>query len=397
MHPDIVVVGGGPIGLTTARIASEGGARVLVLERRAENAPPSCCTGVVTRRTLSILGASDRCVERGIRAVRVHFPGGRTISLRSQQEKAVVIDRRTLQRELAQRTREAGATLRYHSEAVEAVTGSVTVRSRGHTETIQASLVVGADGPCGRVAGWFSLQPPRAFVLAAQAELEARPHGDADSVDILLGRSVAPGFFAWSVPAQDGVVRVGVGVVPPHRPGPYLDRLLQRLHPTSRPLSRDAGMIPLERAPHPASPGVLLVGDAAGHVKPHSGGGLYTGGLCARAAGEAAVSIAERPDRRQAIESTYVTRCIEEIGHEQSFGTSVRHHALQLQDSEADRLAEALNDDALLSALAEHADIDMLHQLPDRLAADPRLWTPLLRLAPLLQPPRKAGSVADVL
>jgi digeranylgeranylglycerophospholipid reductase len=395
MHPDIVVVGGGPIGLTTARIASERGASVLVLERRAEDAPPSCCTGVVTRRTLAILGAPDRCVERGIHAVRVHFPGGRAISLRSQQEKAVVIDRRRLERELAQRTREAGAALHYHSEVVEAVKGSVTVRSGGCNETIEASLVVGADGPWSRVAGWFSLQRPRTFVLAAQVELEAPPHGDADSVDILLGRSVAPGFFAWSVPAQEGVVRVGVGVVPPHRPEPYLDRLLQRLYPDGRQLRRDVGMIPLERAPYPAGPGVLLVGDAAGHVKPHSGGGLYTGGLCARAAGEAAAHLARSPDLRRSVESTYAARCVEEIGREQAFGTSVRHHALQLKDSDADKLAEAMSDDVLLSALALHADIDMLHQLPDRLAADPRLWTSLLRLTPLLQPPMEASSVAD--
>jgi len=42
------------------------------------------------------------------------------------------------------------------------------------------------------------------------------------------------------------------------------------------------GTIPLEFAPRSYGEGVLLVGDAAGQVKPFSGGGIYTSLVAAR-------------------------------------------------------------------------------------------------------------------
>ena len=62
----------------------------------------------------------------------------------------------------------------------------------------------------------------------------------------------------------------------------------------------------------------------------------------------------------------------------------MRAHIAQLRDEDIEAVASALNDSQLLQFLADEADIDFFHQLPDQLASEPRLWSTLLNLVPLL-------------
>jgi flavin-dependent dehydrogenase len=345
-------------------------------------------------------------VLQEIRAIRIHLPTGRQIDLRSDQVKAVTIDRRQLEQELLVNARQAGADVCFNTKAMNAQDGTLHVQSSNEDLHIRTSVIIGADGPRSRVASWFSLAQPVHFVAAAQVELEdVSPH--MDRVDFFIGSEIAPGFFGWSVPAEAGIMRVGLGVLPPHVPTAFLDRFLAHYFPTARIRSRSAGWIPLGPAPQTTAQGVLLVGDAAGHVKPLSGGGLYTGGSCARIAGEIAAQIARsaariagevaaristRSSARIAgsndiaadLYTAYALRCAEIIGKEQAFGQSMRIHISKLGDEDIEAAAIALSDRQLLQFLADEADIDLFHQLPDRLASEPRLWSTLLRIVPLL-------------
>lgn len=394
MQPDIAIVGAGPIGLATARVAAESGARTLVVEKNPEGSAPSCCTGLVSPRTLSTLDVSTQCVLQEIRALRIHLPSGRQIDLRSDRVKAITIDRRQMERELLHNARKAGAEVQFNTEATDARVGTLHVRSGTEESCLRSGIIIGADGPRSRVASWFSLAQPSHFVAAAQVELDAVP-SHLDCVNVFLGSEVAPGFFGWSVPAEDGVLRLGLGVLPPHEPMAFLDRLLSKHYPAARVRSHSAGCIPLAPAPNPATSGALLVGDAAGHVKPLSGGGLYTGGLCAQIAGETAARIVgslaqiARSEDNADVLASYATRCLEAIGKEQAFGRSLRIHLSRLADKDVEAVAAALNDQQLLQFLADEADIDFFHQLPDRLTSEPRLWSTLLRIIPLL------GSLTD--
>ena len=383
MPTDVAIVGGGPIGLATARAAAEHGARTTVFERNSEASSPSCCTGLVSPRTLPTLGVSDDSVLREIHALRVHLPSGRQIDLRSESVKAVVIDRAVLEAELLLRAAEAGADIQFSAEVIGAEPGKLSVRSGSKIRSTTASVIVGADGPRSKVATWLSLEQPRSFVSATQVELEAIPTC-ADQVQVFVGNDVAPGFIGWSVPAQDGIIRVGLGAVAPHAPASLLNRLLAEHYPHARILTRSAGWIPLAPVAQPATRDALLVGDAAGHVKPLSGGGLYTGGLCARIAGETAAHSSGAESSTPELITIYPKRCLEAIGKELAFGRSIRQHLSQLTDEDAEAAATALDDSQFLQSLADYADIDHFHRLPDQLASDPYLWATILRIVPLL-------------
>ncbi|MBU1048410.1 NAD(P)/FAD-dependent oxidoreductase [Candidatus Bipolaricaulota bacterium] len=382
MYPDVAIVGAGPIGLATARAAAEAGARVLVVEKKPEGGASSCCTGLVSPGTLSVLGTTSQCVLQEIRALRIHLPSGRQIELRSNRLKAVTIDRLKLEQELLRNARTAGAEVHYCTDATGARAKTLDVRSSDGDLQFHPAVIIGADGPHSRVATWFSFEQPSQFAAAIQVELDAVA-GTRDWVDVFVGRGVAPGFFGWSVPAEKGILRVGLGVLPPHTPEEYLNRLLTKHYPATHIRSRSAGWIPLAPVSAPAKSGVLLVGDAAGQTKPLSGGGLYTGGLCARIGGETAARIAQSPENDD-VPDSYASRCRDAIGKEQAFGRSMSDHLSRLSDADIESIAAVLDDPSLLQFMADEADIDGFHRLPDQLASEPRLWSALLRIIPLL-------------
>ncbi len=384
MHVDVLVVGGGPIGAVAARCAAEAGATVLLVERRDNLRLSSCCTGLVSPRTVKILGASEDCVLREIRSIKLHSPNGQILNLAADHAKAVVIDRARLEQGLHVRMRDAGVDVRLGTEVVRVSDEKIIVSSSDGEEQLTAAMTVGADGPRSRIARQFDLPCPEQFVHGAQAVVEMDRHAASDTVEVFLGEAVAPGFFGWAVPAEESQLRVGLGVTPPRDPSEYLDRLLAKWFPEANVISRAGGQIPISPVARSATHSVLLVGDAAGQVKPLSGGGLYSGGVCARIAGRIAATTALSGQSGDRAAASYESEWRSAIGREIAFGQSMRRISGMLTDHDLNALFAACEDRELLSFLSEHADIDRFHRLPDELAVHPLLWKKVLRLLPLI-------------
>jgi len=387
---DVAVIGAGPIGSVAARSAAEAGAKVLLVDRRDGVDRSSACTGLITSRTLEILGVSRDCILRQIRAVSVYAPDGQAVRLAADHPKAIVVDRARLERELHASAVDAGVDLRLGVEAIAASPGGVVLRTPVGIERVMTSVLIGADGPGGQVARWIGLPPPGRLVRAAQAVVEA-PLGEAE-IEIHLGRKMAPGFFAWAVPAEGPTSRVGLGVCAPHDPVQYLERFLSSRFAGRRVLSRSGGTIPISPAARTVRDGALLVGDAAGQVKPLSGGGLYPGAVCARIAGRIAAQACRAGGGSLRGLAAYESEWRLAVGRDIAFGQAMRFIADSLSDQELSAALSRLDAPPLRSFLSEHADIDQLHLLPDRLAAHPPLWSRVLDVVPLLAGHEPLGS-----
>ena len=380
---EVVVIGGGPIGAVAARCAAEAGASTLLIERRGGTRGGSLCTGLVSPRTLPALGITESSVLRRIRGVEAHAPGGYRLNVRAEETKAVVLDRSRLEEELHRRAGDAGVTVRLRCEAVDVRAGEVSARSADGAETIAAGIIVVAIGMSAGLVHRASLpNPPRLF-RAAQAILAIEPD-DADVVRVYLGRKIAPLFFGWAVPAERGRTRVGLAVSPDTDPNPFLDRLLDQRFPGIAVESRSLGRIPIGPVLPPLGDGLLLVGDAAGHVKPLSGGGLYTGAIGARIAGRIAASAAASGKTHREDLGLYARACDRALGGELRFGLAARDLLESLSDEGIDDAFAALDQSDLLEFLAEAGDIDRLRRLPRELATRRALWKRLLPLLALL-------------
>jgi flavin-dependent dehydrogenase len=258
---------------------------------------------------------------------------------------------------------------------------------------VHADIVIGADGPRSRVARVAGLPQLPAAYFGIQAIVDA-PAEEADRVDVVFGRETAPGFFAWAVPAEPGLLRVGLAAPPGTDAASLLTRHLEHRFPGRRVIARSGGWIPTAPVGQTVEGRVLLVGDAAGQVKPLSGGGLYTGAVCARLAGRiaAAASLAGDPSELLTYDSTWRRA----IGRMLWFGRMLRRVLESASDGTIDRVRASMDDPSLLTLFAQYGDIDRLHGLIGELAARPSLWAKLLKLLPLIDNREIAASSTTV-
>ena len=382
---DVIVVGAGPAGAVAARTAAEHGARVLLLEGRPQIGRPIQCTGLLSVRGFEASGASPDVIVREIRGVIAYGPGGKRLVLEKPEAHAYVIDRDRFDWDLVEQAAQRGVEVRLKSPAVglrrSSVVQELRVRSNGHSTTLRARVVIGADGPRSVIARAAGLPSPEKTIIGVQAILEYRPPRE-DFVEVWLSHAVAPNFFAWAVPAAPGTARVGLGTDDPKRAKALFDRWIARQFPDCEILGFQSGSIPIGPSPKTVADGVLLVGDAAGQAKPTSGGGIYTGTSCARIAGEVAAKAALSGDASEATLGEYERRWREAFEGELRLGLLAHRIFCRLRDEEIARLLEAADDPRIVSLLCEVGDIDYPGRAVRKIMESPSLLAKLLQAAP---------------
>lgn len=357
MKVDVAVVGGGPAGATVAREAARGGLRVVLLER-SPNAPLRCA-GIISLEARKELGIPEELVLERLVGVVVHGPKGAQAVLTAGSPKALVIDRLGLDRHLRTQAREAGAAV-WEGVPAQGWEPPFLITPR---EKIATGFLVGADGAVSGVSRWAGLSGPGELLAGYQAEIEATPRYPGHA-EIFLDPGIAPGFFGWAVPAGERV-RVGLVTTEGNRGYGSLRGLLKRTFPGARVCSLAGGLVPIGPPPRTATGGVFLVGDAAGQVKPLTGGGIYYGGVAAKLLG----GLLSRGCPEE-----YERQWRAALGTEIEFGLRARGAFLSLTPDELDYLVSLLREPAVGEFLLSRGDMDRPSRLLRELRRATHLW-----------------------
>ena len=381
---DVLVVGAGPAGSTVAFHLARQGHRVLVVEEHGTVGQPVQCAGLVSKRVLDLAG-SDAFVRTSVRGASVFGPSLGSLSFKAAEPRAFVIDRAGLDVFLADRAAHAGAEYRTATRFDHLVTTSdagVTARltgSDGRSLDVTARLVVGADGVASAVARAFRLRRSVEILPAFEAEIPQSP-GDPDTVEVYLGRTIAPGLFGWWIPDGAGGARVGVAVDADGTPArEYYTRLVKHLdrrfgQPLGSPTAYLVSGIPIGTLPKTHGDRVLLVGDAAAQVKPLSGGGIFTGMRCAEIAAGVAQGALSRNDLSERALSEYDHAWRGELGDELRRALYLRKIFTRLTDVDLDAIVDALKDAPSQATIVAFGDIDFpTHVVRELLGRSPSL------------------------
>jgi digeranylgeranylglycerophospholipid reductase len=375
---DVAVVGAGPAGSRTARNLARSGLRVRLLEEHRAVGVPSHCSGLISLRTLREAEIGEEAAIHHLTGAFVHTQSGSQAALGGEKTQAVAIDRVKWDQTLAEQAQQAGAELvRARLTSVERDNSHVKlhVQTDGRDSTMTARMVVGADGPHSRVARTLRMPRPAEYAYNLGIEGRLTPGAGAewrdDFVHVFVGHELAPGWFGWIIPTGGGVVRVGIGSSGPVKPIECYRRLaaaFPALFASIEPCRMYGGTIPLTFAPRSYDDNVLLAGDAAGQVKPFSGGGIYTSLVAARHASATIQQAFVCGDFSARELSSYERGWKSEIGRELRKSWHLRHFGLALSDSQVDRVVRALRGPKLQALAATHADIDYPSRVLLRLA-----------------------------
>jgi geranylgeranyl reductase family protein len=363
---DVAVIGAGPAGSMAAKKAASAGAEVVIFEEHPRAGWPVQCAGLLGVRAVeeSELPPGSFLI-RPLRGAKVLSPGGLQLSFKAPETKAWVVDRRLFDRALLAEAARAGAEVMMASPVTDlsrAAGRSVLAVGRGpDRRKFEAGVVVSAEGVGARIARGAGIGRPREVLSSAQVELPIEV-GDPEMVEIFLGQDVAPGFFGWAIPAQEGVARVGLCCR--NNACTYLKRLLKSPPIRSRirggPLHLAVGGLPLGPPASTVADGFIAVGDAAGQVKPTSGGGIYPGLVSAKIAGEVAAAAACEGDSSATRLSEYERRWRASMGREIRLGMIVHRLRAVMADSEMDDLIRHLRDEEDLTRIIEEVgDVDL--------------------------------------
>jgi digeranylgeranylglycerophospholipid reductase len=199
-------------------------------------------------------------------------------------------------------------------------------------------------------------------VLVHSAQLEV-PFPELEHVQVHFGRGVAPGGFAWVVPfSRDGVPAARVGLLCERDAagafGTFAAKLQREYGIRDQWPEPRLKALPLAPVDRTWLDRIVVVGDAAGLVKPTTGGGIYYGLLTGHLAGEvlADAIAAGEPTARQLKE--YERRWRARLGPEIRAGLTFRTIASKLNDGVIDRLMELARVDGIVPLLRQTADFN---------------------------------------
>lgn len=360
---DVVVIGGGPAGLMAAETLARSGVSVTVLEEHSEIGRPVHCTGVLGLDAFAELDLPlDTILTRSSSAAFRH-ESGEPVVVDSDRIIAAVVDRARFDAALSQRATQAGAEIRTGARVdhLSVTSTGVVVRVRGSETPIAARAAVLACGASYRFNRELGLGVPRVFVQTAQIEM---PFPHLPRIDVRLGRDVAPGGFAWAVPFSRGTtthVRLGLfcDSHAPRRFRRFTDAIAieSGVDPATIPGAR-LKMLPLGPVRRTVGDRVIAVGDAAGMVKPTTGGGIYYSLLSGRLAGEV-LTDALRADRLSAAGlRPYEDRWRALLGPDIRAGLAFRALATRIGDRGIRALVDVARVDGIVPLLKDTADFN---------------------------------------
>ncbi|NQU13170.1 MAG: NAD(P)/FAD-dependent oxidoreductase [Desulfobacteraceae bacterium] len=286
---DVLIVGAGPAGTSAARTAAGAGADVLVIERRRRIGEPVRCAEYIPRLLTQAVKIPPEVISQEIRGMITFLPGGEQIR---KNAPGFILNRAEFDRALAGAAEKAGAEFLTGTKAISREGDRVSVKGPSGDGEVRAKVIVGADGPHSRVGSWIG-QRNKKFLWARQHTVELKV--PAHDTEVYLGTEY-PGGYGWLFP-KGRLANVGVGLqmasveetVPALRA--FEARLGDRI---GRVIDGTAGYIPAG-GPLPSidkDARVILVGDAAGHTHPITGGGIPQAVTCGAMAGQAAAAIA---------------------------------------------------------------------------------------------------------
>ncbi len=354
---DVAVIGGGPVGSHVAYKLAGRGYGVVVLEKKERLGERVCCAGIIGKECVDSFAVGESVILRWVSSANLFSPSGKSLRLWRQEAQACVLDRAAFDVAMAVQAQGRGVEYVFNSPVrrIEVGDGGVKIEvaRQGQRADFEAKVVVIAAGSGSRLTE--GLGKIGRFVVGAQVEVEA----DVGEVEVYFGQKIAPDFFAWLVPTSPH--RALVGLLSRRSPGLYLERLMASLSAQGKIASAEArlsyGGVLLKPLSRTYSERLLVVGGAAGQVKPSTGGGIYYGLLCADLAADNLHRALETNSLSAGSLANYEREWKRKIGRELKMGYWLRRFYEHLSDKQIDKIFDIMKDRGSIDTLLKADDL----------------------------------------
>ena len=372
---DVMVIGAGPVGIYASIRIAEAGFRVLAIEEDAQVGKPRFCTGLISKEAFDQFLLPEGAIEEEFNFATIFSPSGLKLRLKSKSP-VYATDRTTFDQGLYHRAKEAGVkfllncrclALKVNNDFAEARVAALGASER----TIKAEAIILATGIKYSLHKFVGLTLPPDFLDCSQVQTAGRP---MEGIEIYLGNSIAPRSFAWVVPLKKNELRIGMSTY--QNSASFLKTLLKKLS-----LKGDFNImrrpIPLGTIKNTYTDRVLVVGDAAGQVKPTTGGGIYFGLLCADLAAKTIIDAFKAGDFSKKFLRRYEINWKKRIEFDLTMGLYLRKLIADFSDEQIEKLIRFSVQEKTQRLIEKYGDFNHHGRLIKELIKMPAFWRSL--------------------
>lgn len=349
---DVIIVGGGPGGATTALYAEQMGLKCLVVDKKSFPRDKICGDAlsgkaVVYLRELGLIDKLEQHDQVPVHGVIFSAPNHTAIDIPfdpNNRAKApgYVCRRMVFDNLLFQEAKEKVETIEDFTVKDLIKKGDQIMGVKGQTKDgkelqFTAKVVIGADGFSSMVARKTGLyEHDSRHLLVATRAYYRNVHEMKDSIELHYVEEVIPGYF-WIFPLENGYVNVGIGMV--HKYLKQRDVDLRKAHVAATESEafknrfKDAELVgdivawnlPVGSKRRKAyGNGFLLIGDAAGLIDPFTGEGIGNAMCSAKIAAEVLSEVCKGTDYTENTLVEYQERIWKRLGAEMTLSYNLQ-------------------------------------------------------------------------
>lgn len=288
IHVDIGIIGAGPAGLATALHLSQIGMKRVVIVDRQDFPRDKTCGSAISPKgcgVLEELGVAEAVSSASykISGMRLVTPRGHDVTMSSQQDAALICNRKILDNLLLEKAIENGAGFLPNFDVSHLLQRGDRVVGFKATDgrEVRADYTVVADGAHTRFA---RDRGPRKLIQAIMGWWECEPPA-AHHIDMIFDDQLAP-YYGWLFPESERRVNIGICYEDPRLERnarqlfqAFLDKHYRERLRLAQPIGTWKGH-PISYATSFAkltSPGRIVVGEAGRMTHPATAEGIYQG------------------------------------------------------------------------------------------------------------------------
>ncbi|NOR85679.1 geranylgeranyl reductase family protein [archaeon] len=362
---DVLIVGAGSAGSTIAKHIAKKGYDVILVDSRENPGTPQQCSGLFSKNILELTTLKKNEILKEIKGAVIYSPSKNKLEIKTKKTQAYVVDRTVFDYRLAIEAKSTGAILKTKTRLIDCKKNTAYFSNE---TKIKYKIIVGADGPNSTVAKIYEY-PKLEKKIVGIINLYDKTQKQ-DFVELYLGNKVAPGFFAWKIPRKTDYE---LGIATELNTKKFFEKF-KKNKTFAKNISTTAGVIPLECRKITVIKNSLLVGDAAGHTKATTGGGVVMGMRAATIAANC-VCDALKNDNLKLLKS-YEKLWRKEIGRDLKYAQMFRKFLNSLNDKQLDKFVYISSRKEVTDFLKKHGDMDYPNKIIKKLILKPRVWLP---------------------